>query len=44
MPEVELFADAYNWHQWDEGIEYAKLTGAFEKGNIIALKPKVRQK
>ena len=36
----KLFSDVNNWHHWDEGIEYAKLSGEFEMGNVIALKPK----
>jgi hypothetical protein len=35
-----LFADVNNWHQWDEGIEFAKLEGNFEKGNRFLLRPK----
>ena len=36
----KLFADVNNWHNWDEGIEFAKLEGKFEKGNYFTLKPK----
>jgi hypothetical protein len=36
----KLFADVNNWHTWDTGIEYAKMTGKFEKGNFFELKPK----
>jgi hypothetical protein len=36
----KLFADVNNWHTWDEGIEYAKLDGKFEKGNHFILRPK----
>jgi len=36
----KLFADVNNWHTWDEGIEFAKLDGKFEKGNFFTLKPK----
>lgn len=36
----KLFADVNNWHAWDNGIEYAKLDGKFEKGNHFLLKPK----
>jgi hypothetical protein len=35
-----LFADVNNWHTWDEGIEYAKIEGKFEKGNYFTLRPK----
>lgn len=35
-----LFADVNNWHTWDEGIEYAKMEGAFTAGNHFILKPK----
>jgi len=36
----KLFADVNNWHQWDEGIDYATMEGKFEKGNYFVLKPK----
>ncbi len=36
----KLFADVNNWHNWDRGIEYAKMEGKFEKGNFFELKPK----
>jgi hypothetical protein len=36
----KLFADVNNWNSWDEGIEYAKMEGKFEKGNHFILKPK----
>lgn len=36
----KLFADVNNWHRWDEGIEFAKLDGKFEKGNSFTLRPK----
>ncbi len=36
----KLFLDVNNWHTWDKGIEYAKMEGSFEAGNIIWLKPK----
>ena len=36
----KLFADVNNWHTWDNGIEFAKLEGKFEKGNYFALRPK----
>jgi hypothetical protein len=36
----KLFADVNQWHTWDEGIEYAKLDGKFEKGNHFILRPK----
>ncbi len=36
----KLFADVNAWHTWDDGIEYAKLEGKFEKGNYFLLKPK----
>ncbi|MBF2707989.1 SRPBCC family protein [Flavobacterium soyangense] len=36
----KLFADVNNWHTWDEGIEFAKLEGKFEKGNYFTLRPK----
>ncbi len=35
-----LFADVNNWHTWDEGIEFAKMEGKFEKGSHFLLKPK----
>lgn len=36
----KLFADVNNWHRWDAGVEFAKLQGAFEKGNHFILRPK----
>ena len=36
----KLFANVNEWHTWDEGIEYAKLEGKFEKGNHFMLRPK----
>lgn len=36
----KLFADVNNWHTWDNGIEYAKMEGKFQKGNHFILKPK----
>ena len=35
-----LLSDVNNWHTWDEDIEYAKMEGAFERGNHFLLKPK----
>ena len=36
----KLFADVNTWNTWDEGIEFAKMDGAFEKDNFFTLKPK----
>lgn len=36
----QLFENVNQWHTWDEGIEYARLEGAFAKGNTIVLRPK----
>ncbi len=36
----KLFADVNNWHTWDNGIEFAKLEGKFEKGNHFMFQPK----
>jgi len=36
----KLFSDVNNWHTWDNGIEFAKLEGKFEKGNYFTLRPK----
>jgi hypothetical protein len=36
----KLFTDVNNWHTWDDGIEFAKLEGKFEKGNFFILRPK----
>ena len=36
----KLFEDVNNWHNWDQGIEFARLEGKFEKGNHFTLKPK----
>lgn len=35
-----LFADVNNWHQWDTQIEYAKMSGEFERGNHFFIKVK----
>jgi hypothetical protein len=35
-----LLSDVNNWHTWDESIDFAKMEGAFEKGNHFLLKPK----
>lgn len=35
-----LFSDVNNWHTWDQGIEYARLEGEFEKGSSFLLRPK----
>ena len=36
----KLFSDVNNWQHWDTGIEYARMDGAFERGNHFILKPK----
>src|SRR6185436_13627639 len=36
----KLFADVNSWHTWDQGIEFAKMEGKFEKGNHFILRPK----
>jgi hypothetical protein len=36
----KLFEDVNNWHQWDTGIEYARMEGEFRPGNHFLLKPK----
>ena len=36
----KLFADVNNWHTWDDGIEFARMEGAFEQGNFFTLRPK----
>ena len=36
----KLFANVNDWHTWDQGIEFAKLEGKFEKGNSFMLRPK----
>lgn len=35
-----LLADVNNWHTWDDGVDYAQMTGAFKEGNFFTLKPK----
>ena len=35
-----LLSDVNNWHIWDEGIDFAKMEGAFEKGNHFMFQPK----
>lgn len=36
----KLFSNVDNWASWDQGIEYAKLEGPFQKGSFFTLKPK----
>lgn len=36
----KLFANVNQWHQWDTGIEYARMQGDFVEGNRFELKPK----
>ena len=36
----QVWADINRWHEWDNGIEYAKTTDAFQKGCRFELKPK----
>ena len=36
----KLFADVNNWNTWDEGIEFSKMEGKFEKGNYFIIRPK----
>lgn len=36
----KLFADVNNWHTWDNGVEFAKIDGKFEKGNHFIFQPK----
>ena len=36
----KLMAEVNNWHKWDQGVEFAKLEGKFEKGNHFMLRPK----
>ncbi len=36
----KLFANVNEWHHWDDEIEYARMDGRFEKGNVFFLKPK----
>ncbi len=42
----KLFSDVNQWHTWDQGIEFARMEGAFKKGNHFLLKlkngPKVK--
>jgi hypothetical protein len=35
-----IWSDVNQWHSWQDDIEYAKLDGAFERGNTIRFKPK----
>lgn len=39
-----LWADVNNWHQFNHGIEYAKLEGEFKVGNYFILGLKGGQK
>ena len=36
----KLFSNVNQWHTWDQGIEFSKMEGRFEKGNHFLLKPK----
>jgi hypothetical protein len=36
----KLFSDVNNWSNWDEGVDFAKLDGPFEKGNHFMFQPK----
>jgi len=36
----KLFADVNKWPSWDNGVEFAKLEGNFEKGNHFIFQPK----
>ncbi len=36
----KLFSDVNNWQNWDNGVEYARLEGKFEKGNYFIFQPK----
>lgn len=36
----KLFSDVNNWPSWDNGVEFAKLEGKFEKGNHFMFQPK----
>lgn len=35
-----LYSDVNRWHEWDNGIDYARMEGEFVKGNSFILKPK----
>ena len=34
-----VISDINHWHEWDQAIEYAKLSGKFQTGAIFELKP-----
>ncbi len=36
----KVWTDVNNWHKWQDDIEYAKLDGEFQEGNIFLFKPK----
>lgn len=36
----KVWTDINNWHIWDLDIEWARIEGRFENGNIFYLKPK----
>lgn len=36
----KAWCDIDNWHQWDEDIEYVKVTEPFAEGSHFVLKPK----
>lgn len=36
----KIWSDIDNWHEWNPGVEYCRLKGAFAIGNSFVLKPK----
>ena len=41
-PEIvwQIWTDVENWNQWDSGVQWCKMEGAFEEGVKGKLKPK----
>lgn len=35
-----VWEDVNQWHLWDTDIEFARMDGAFQTGNVFRLKPK----
>ena len=36
----KVWSDVNQWHVWQEDIEYARLEGAFETGQVFKFRPK----
>lgn len=36
----KVWTNINEWHTWQDDIDYAKIEGSFQKGNVFLLKPK----